>query len=309
MRGAKVLLGTLTALGLAAQPMRLAGPLSGFVFDSGAAGIRPILGLPGAAYAGEVIASGLQWASVAPGGAAALAYREGALYGLSGLERLEPVWSPVESALGKPDRAAWSADGSLAVIYSAAAGLAQLVRNPGARAAAGEPLPVGGGVTALAVDSQGRIVAGLPDGVYLFDPQAPASLLAPVQGAVAIALAGDRLWAAGAGGEIVEVEDYAGRPKAVLLASVPDPVGLAVSPDGKSLFVAGRADRAVEIYDLASRTTAGRLPLEVEPTTLEALSADALWLLRASAAGSDPLWVLKARPEPGLWFVPVGRGE
>ncbi len=309
MRGIKILLGILTALGLAAQPLRLAGPLSGFVFDSGAAGIRPILGLPGAAYVGDVVAGGLEWASVAPGGSAALAFREGALYGLGGLERLEPVWSRIEGALGKPDRAAWSADGSLAVIYSAAAGLAQLIRNPGGAPAAGEPLAIGPGATALAVDSQGRIVAGLPAGVYLFAPGEPASLLAPVEGAVAIATAGDRLWVAGAGGEILEIEDYAGRPKAFLLASVPDPVGLAVAPDGKSLFVAGRADRSVEIYDLASRTAAGRLPLAVEPAALEALSAEPLWLVRASAAGSDPLWVLKAGPEPGLWFVPVGRGE
>ena len=49
-------------LSLWAQEARLSGPISGLVFDRPSHSIRPIMGLPGAAYLGDPLVDGLEWA-------------------------------------------------------------------------------------------------------------------------------------------------------------------------------------------------------------------------------------------------------
>jgi len=309
MKVLKVVMLWSVAMVMAAQPIEVSGPISGLVFDSRAAAIRPIIGLPGAAYVGDVLVGGLEWAAVAPGGRAALALKEGTLYGLDGLERLEPVWRAVEGAAVRADWAAWSPEGSVAVIYSSVSGLAQVIRGLPGLPAASEPVAIGADISALAVDSQGRVVAALADGLYLISPGAPPVLLAAAAGVRAVAVAEGSLWIAAAEGQIMEIRDYAAQAKVLALAEVRDPVGLAVSADRKALLVASRAERAVEVYDLVSRTPAARLSLDSDPGALQSLAVRDLWLLRAPAGDSEPLLVLKADPDPSVWFVPVGRGE
>src|SRR5512134_3362781 len=63
----------LLALGAAfGQDGGLTGPVSGMVFDADSRSLRPVVGVPGAAYLGQPAVSGLDWASVAPNGRAAL---------------------------------------------------------------------------------------------------------------------------------------------------------------------------------------------------------------------------------------------
>lgn len=293
----------------AAQSVEISGPLSGFVFDPSAGAIRPIYGLPGAAYVGEALAAGLEWASVSPGGRAALVVKEGKLWGVYGLDRLQPLWQAVEGVAVRPQRAAWSPDGSVVVIYCATSGLAQVIGNLGNAPSAGEPLAVGSEISALAVDSQGRVAAGLADGVYLISPGAPPVLLEAAPGARALVVREASLWVAGADGRIVEIQDYAAQPKVLALAEVRDPIGLGVSADRKALFVASRSERSIEVFDLVSRTPVARLALDSEPASMEGLAGGNLWLLRGLVADTEPLLVFKADPEPGVWFVPVGRGE
>lgn len=293
----------------AAQSVEISGPVSGFIFDPRAGAIRPIYGLPGAAYLGDALAVGLEWASVSPGGRAALVIKEGRLWGVYGLDRLQPVWHAVEAVAVRAQRAAWSPDGSAAVIYCSTSGLAQVISNLGNAPSAGEPLAVGSEISALAVDSRGRVAVGRADGVYLISPSGPPVLLAATPGARAIVVAEASLWVAGADGWIVEIQDYAAQPKALVLAEVGDPVGVGVSADRRALFVASRSERSVEAYDLLSRTPVARLALDSEPASMEGLAGRNLWLLRGLAAEIEPLLVFKADPEPGVWFVPVGRGE
>lgn len=302
------LIGLASAFSLAGQPLLLEGPLTGFLFDNRVGAVRPIVGVPGAAYVSEALVDGLQWASVGPRGAA-LALKDGVLYRIRGLNRRAPEWAQIEGAQITPDRAAWSADGATAVVYSSESGQAQRIRGFGTAPAASEPVLLGAGLSVLAIDPQERILAGFDNGLYVLAPDAAPSLVAAVVRPVAVAILGSRLVVAGASGEILEVQDYAGNPRTMALGTVPDPVGLALSEDGGSLYVASRSERAVEIYDLAARTVAARLELEAEPATLEPLSAQAAFLLRRPVEEFDPLWVLKAGPEPGVWFVPVARGE
>ncbi len=306
MNTAKMLLWWLTAGAMAAQTLQIEGPISGFAFDKASGALRPIVGLPGAAYLGDPLIAGLSWASIAPGGFTALVLRDGELYRVDGLARLAPSWSAVENLQILPDTAVWSEDGSLALIYSATSGRAQLIRIGDAATAAGEVFEIGE-AGALAIDREGRIIAGTREGVCLIAGESRAVLLAGVR-AAALTLAGGKLYVA-AGAEVWQVDDYAAQPRPEAIALVSDPVGVAISRDGARLFVADRSERAVFVYDPAGRARIAELALDFEPVTLARLSGAELWLLRPSTGGGEPLYVLKTEPDPGVWFVPVGKGE
>jgi hypothetical protein len=307
MKSGKVLVGLLLAGFLGAQTLQIEGPVSGFIFDESQRALRPIVGLPGAAYFGDAVVSELAWASVAPDGQRALVLKDGALFSVSGLKGPEPTWVPVAGVRIAPERAAWAEDGSVALIYNSASGTVQRVRGFNDLPLADDPIPLGD-ASALAVDRNGRIVAGTSDGVFLVDPSGLRPLL-PGLRAISLAVAGTNLLVAAGNGEIWRIRDYAGEASAELLAAVEDPVGVALSQDQKYLLVAGRAERAVLIYELAARAVAARLVADAEPTTLARLGDADLWLVRTSSGPSDPLLVLKISPEPAIWFVPAGKGE
>src|ERR1019366_178525 len=63
----------LFAASLGAQTPSWNLPASGYVYDSVAGTIRPVLGFPGSSYAGPAVLKGVAWASVAPDGRAAWA--------------------------------------------------------------------------------------------------------------------------------------------------------------------------------------------------------------------------------------------
>ncbi|MGA3079142.1 MAG: hypothetical protein ABSG56_36370 [Bryobacteraceae bacterium] len=69
--------GALAISGWAQPSAGVAGPVTGFIFDAQLGAVRPMLGIPGAAYLGNGVAIGLDAASVAPDGSAALAVERG----------------------------------------------------------------------------------------------------------------------------------------------------------------------------------------------------------------------------------------
>ena len=62
----------LVALG---EDSRMSGPIPGFVFHSPTRSIRPIVGVPGSAYLGAMVAQDFDAASVSPLGKSGLATR------------------------------------------------------------------------------------------------------------------------------------------------------------------------------------------------------------------------------------------
>jgi len=240
------------------------------------------------------------------------------LYGLRGLNA-ELAVVEIAGALAAPERAAWSADGSGAVIYSGAEGRLQFLRNLLENPVAGAAVEAPGPVVALVASGE-CAVAGVGSerggGVYLVCPDAPARLLAAVAQPAALALANggrDLFVADRATGRILEIRGF--RDEATVMAFAEDstgnsdPVGLAVSADQRRLFVADRAAKRVDTYDLESRALLGQIAVEWEPALLEPLALRSVFLLKSSGSGQEPLLVLDAGREPAVYFVPAGRGE
>ena len=310
-----LLIGGLT---LAAQEARLSGPISGFIFDRASRSVRPIVGLPGAAYLGDPLVAGLDWASAAPNGAAALAMRDGKWYALRGLGEAA-AWAEVDGGPSAPERVAWSPDGSAAVVSAPGGGL-RFLRSLLESPTAAPTVELPGSVAALALESTGECAVAAvraegQSGVYLACPGAPARLLATMSEPAAVALArGDRdLFAADRAGGILEIQDYREAARVMPFAEMPgagwDPVGLAVSADQRLLWVAHRSEKRVDSFGLETRALAGQIGVPGEPTLLEPLAVRSVFLLRSAGGAGEPLLVLEAGGQPAVYFVPAGRGE
>ena len=146
----------LVALG---EDSRMGGPVSGFVFHSPTRSIRPIVGVPGSAYLGAMVAQDLDAASVSPLGKSALATRGGQLYFVQGLDTGQPLATPIEGAISTVDRFAWNQNGLSAAVYSADSRQAQILRSPNASQAPGVESAVDlsaieGAVSALLFDGK-----------------------------------------------------------------------------------------------------------------------------------------------------------
>jgi hypothetical protein len=314
--GLAMLIGALT---LTAQQATLSGPISGYVFDNATRSVRAIMGLPGAAYLGDPLLAGLEWASVAPSGEVALALKDGKWYAIRGLAAWAH-WTELEGSFPAPDRTAWSQDGNTAAVSTGAGGGLRFFRNllGGPEAVSGADLP--GPVTALALEASGEcavaaVKAEAEGGVYLACPGATARLLAAVGDPAALVLArgGRDLFVADRTGRILEIQDFREAARVMPFAEMPgsgwDPVGLAVSADQRFLWVAHRSERRLDSFDLDSRALAGQIGVEGEPVMLEPLAVKSVFLLRSVGSAGEPLLVLEAGAQPAVYFVPAGRGE
>ncbi len=276
------------------------GPVAGYVFDQQARGVRPMLGVPGAAYLGSAVAAGLDAAGIAPDGSRALAVREGRLFLV--LLKEEGAAAPVENAITGADRFAWSPDGSVAAVYASASRQAQILRG----GAAGEPVDLSGlgELAALAVTRSGKLIAGVAGengGVYL-----DGMLLARAAKPAAITISGQDLYFADSeSGQVWQVRGFEQDAAALLFADgIEGAAGVQVY--GSRLFVAGA--KGVEVFDLASRAPIGHLDVDAAPAGLAPFGERALWLLNAPGEG-QPAYVLSAADVPAVYFVPAGREE
>jgi DNA-binding beta-propeller fold protein YncE len=301
--------------GWAGSSASLGGPVTGFVFDSQTLAIRPMLGIPGAAYIGAPVASQVAAASVSPDGSAAFVIQLGRLVLYTGLRGTSPAAVTVDNAILGIDLFAWAADGSAAAVYSSKSGQGQTLTNLAQSPTAGTPIDLSGiqgTVAALAFDGQ-HIVAGAASsesgGIYLAGPQTALERIAAASSPSAIVLAGanlyfaDRQWQ-----QIWEVENYAKTPAAVLFASdsgISAPAGLQLSADGLRLYAANAGNQKLSIYEVASRSPLQSINLDFTPTGLDRFGASSVYLL--SSSGQGPLHVLSDgnTAKIAVYFVPA----
>jgi hypothetical protein len=299
---------------LNAQDTRLAGPVSGIVYHAPSRAVRPILGIPGAAYLGGDLLAGLDFAALSPDGRSAIAVKDGALYAVTGISTGEAVWTRLESSVGEANRAAWSPGSKAVAVYSSTSRRLEFWSfgdSVEARAAS-DLSELAGTLTALCIeDSAARAFVALESetegGVYVVPAGTPARLLARAArpSAIAIASGGSLFFADRATSEIFELSDsgdvrlFANEARGVI-----DPIAIALSPDRLALITASRTGRNITIFDIASRALKGRLDLDFEPSRVEPFSRS-LYLLNEARA-SEPLRVLDAEREPAVYFIPAG---
>lgn len=304
-----LVLGCAAAFLLPAQPGRVAGPSSGFVFDRSSTALRPIRGVPGASVLGDPLQLGFDVASasIAPGQDSALVVAaDGGLHfvRLSGEGAIERAFDGLP---GTAERMAFSPSGTAAAIY--AAGRTRLLTGlPDAPAVAGS----------LDLDSAPSSMAVSDDGNYLlFAAGGPIRLLGTAGDNRKLMDAGEGALVAFAsrshdaavsdpvGAGLVLFRDLTGASRQTTVAAPDDatasPVGLAFSADGRKLFLASAAARSVVVLDLQSGDR-GAIACGCRPDSLVSMGS----LFRLSEAGPEPVWLFDAgAAEPRIVFVPA----
>jgi hypothetical protein len=307
----------LAIAGWAGSSASVGGPVTGFIFDSQGLAIRPMLGIPGAAYLGAPVASLVAAASVSPDGSSALAVQVGRLVLYTGLRGASPATVTIADAIAGVDHFAWAADGSAAAVYSSRSGLAQILTSLAQTPAAGAPIDLSGiqgTVAALAFDGQ-RILAGAAPakagdsgGVYLAATQTALQRIAAASSPSAIVLAGANLYFADRQSQqIWEVESYARAPATVLFAGdsgISAPAGLQLSADGQRLYAANAGNRKLAIYDVASRSPIESIDLDFTPTGLDRFGASSVYLLNSGGQGALHVLSDANTAKIAVYFVP-----
>jgi hypothetical protein len=308
----------LMALG---QDSRLSGPVPGFVFHLPTRSIRPIIGVPGSAYLGPMVAQDLDAASVSPLGKSALATRGSKLYFLQGLDSGEPVATPIDGAISAVDRFAWSQDGLSAAVYSADSRQAQILRSPDAAQPPGvesslDLSSTAAAVSALLFDGK-RLLLGAGS-VYSAD-NSGLKLLLQAASPSALALgAGNRdLFVADrATNQIWMIGDYAGDATPMLFsdgAGLSAPAGLRLAGNGRYLLVANFGSRSVDAMEISTRSSMKHIDLEFAPSRMDTVGSGALALLNSGADG-EPLYLIDSGligsgNDLAVYFVPARSEE
>jgi sugar lactone lactonase YvrE len=307
----------LAVSGWAQTSAGVAGPVTGFAFDGQQGALRPMLGIPGAAYLGGAMATGLNAASSAPDGSAALAVQQnGNLVLYSSLRTAKPVALAVTGAVASPDHFAWTPDSTSAAVYSSSASQGQILTSLAPSPAAAAPIDLSslpGPVTVLAFDGQ-RLILGVASagsgGIYLAGSAAGIQRIAAAASPSAIALAGSSLYFAdNQSQQIFQVLNYAGTPAATVFASdssISSPVGIQVTADGQRLYVANAGNRKLVVYDIASRSPLQPLALDFTPSRLDLFGDPSVFLMNGT--GQGPIYVARdggAGKAAAVYFVPA----
>src|ERR1700752_1366102 len=113
------LLGIALSIGfLHGQQTFLSGPVEGFTFDPPHQSFRALIGLPGSALFGPALATGFDSGWVAPHKNYAIGLQQGNCLLVSSLDSDQISTTSIAGLSGQPEAITWSADGSIAVLYS-----------------------------------------------------------------------------------------------------------------------------------------------------------------------------------------------
>ncbi len=294
---------------LCGQQSQISGPVTGYVFDSAAHGLRPVLGIPGASLLGDTIDFGLQLTSVSVAprqDAAFVTAADGTLH-LFRIQSGVPADLSLNGLANSPERVAFSPSGTAAALY--ARGSIQIVSGLPDSAAIAASLSVQSAPDSLALSDDGTaLLIASGNTVELFAGAADQGALTNTAGSALIAFAPASHNAAvvdrtGAG--IVLFHNVGGAPDSQNLAATDETIqsssALAFSTDGQRLLLASASGQSVTTFDLAAGAR-GAIPCTCAPSTLARMGD----LFRLNELSRDPLWLLDVRPETaGVTFVPA----
>lgn len=294
---------------------QMAGPTSGVLIDSQTRAIRPIIGVPGSAYAGESAVREADFALAAPDGRTALITRDSLLYLLRRIDSDQPVWRSLGDEALTLGRAAWSQDAQALALHLPDKSSLQLwsaMQDAPELAGEVDLSTVEGSLTALAVASDGKTAfAAFESGeqgiLYILKAGETPRMLLPLNRAGAMAIQEKALYVADRErNEVIRIEnwDFSLSISTVATAAhgVANPVGIALANRGETLLVASGDTRQVIAVGLESSAVEAVVDLDFIPTRLEPTGS--VFLLASGTAGERPAQVLDA-DNMKVFFVPI----
>jgi hypothetical protein len=295
---------------------QIGGPTLGLLYDNCNRSLRPITGVPGAAYLGAPLLDNLDGAAVGPSGQSALVLRGQAVYLID--PAASPDALPVAATLPSADRLSWNQPGS-ALLYSSLTRQFQRIDFSSSGAAARDPLnlaiPGDVAVFGLAPES-GSIVAGITgteqNGVYLLSPDAAPLRILDVRHSAALLFDGngrDLFVTDADGGRVFQIRNFAALPEPVQLfdaqAGIGNPVALAILPTAGQILIADAQSPAVDVVDVNGRAFLRQLPLDFRPASLNPILPGKVFLLNQNAACGEAYQFLELS-RMSVYFVPAG---
>ncbi len=297
----------------------LRGPTLGFVFDSAAHAVRPILGMPGAAFLGPVLDTGAEWKSgvVSPNQDLVLAIG-GDNLAVSAIRIADgrATVHAVDGATPAPDRILFSPDGSAAglVHTGGAFEIVQGLPDAASVAVSIDLSPLAGTLTASAIADGGQAaLAALQNGdtasVFALTPDGVPQLVytgAHVSSLAFLHGSRDALIADDAANSAFLIRDITGQAASLQIATAQDglaaPVAIRASSDNGRALIANSQPGSILAVDLSTGGMSS-FPCSCAPETLQALSGVDVFRLTDSTAA--PIWVFDAGAgEPRVSFIP-----
>jgi hypothetical protein len=311
----KFLVALFALAAMAAASEQMTGPTSGVLIDPETRAIRPIIGVPGSAYAGESAVRDADFALAAPDGRTALISRESSLYVLRRLDTGQPVWRTLSDEALTLGRAAWSQDAQALALHLPDRSSLQLwSAMQDAPEIAGEVdlSTIDGQLTALAVASDGKTAfAAFESGdhgiLYILKAGETPRMMLPLNRAGAMAIQDKALYVADRErNEVIRIEnwDFSLSISTVATAAhgISNPVGIALANRGETLLVANGETRQVIAIGVKSSAVEASIDLDFIPTRLEPTGS--VFLLASGTAGERPAQVLDAGSMK-VFFVPI----
>ena len=301
---------------LTAQPAPLTGPVEGFTFDVPTRSLRAVIGSLGAASLGPALVKGLDYGSVAPRQNYALSFEGGRCLLVSGLGFSQVSTVEIPGIFAAPEGVVWSGNGSVAVLYSRTNNWIQTLRGIPDSAKAGPSsslLPLAGRLSAVAIDFNGEHtaigVAGETSGVFQVAGDLSFVPLLPLSTAVALAFSddGSTLFALDNAGSLTELNIEDSTSQAWSLSGLENALFVKPARDATQrsvIYVAGSSDRLLIVYDRSSHEIIAKVPLNSQPTMIEAFGLNS-FLLGPRSTDGEPLWSFTNDPQPVVYFVPA----
>jgi hypothetical protein len=293
------------------------GAVLGYAWDQSAAGLRPILGVPGAAQFGSPVFGGAGYnsARACPGKKFAL------LTNSSGQASIAPLPSgvPVQIAdhLSAKEQIAISPSCSAALLYASGSSSAVLVQGlPASPKAQSLDLSQAGAVTSAVVSDTGLVLVASGQTAGAVSVQAVSADGTAMQVTTVAGLGGMAFLPSSQNALIGDT----GRSTIWLASGLPastslnrvatssdgvtQPTAVASSSDGRWLIVANQNGASILRLDLTRQSAPAQVACNCTATKLAPLTGNSTFLL--SDLTSGPLWTFDGdSPSPRILFIPA----
>jgi hypothetical protein len=305
----------------AAFGQSLSGPVEGFLFDQPTQSLRAVDGFPGSAMFGPALESEVTFGSVGPYQNYAIAVKSGHTLFLSALGSGHLSTVTLTGIAGEPDGVVWSADSSVAVLYSSSGNWIQTVSGLPKTPHVNSHLTLsalGGTLADIATDADGKKIAiamrGSKGGVFLNTASQKFVPLLEMENPMALSFSED-------GSDLYALDGNALKLSAITLSNsssrvlplpgLKDPFAIRAGHDTSNhpvVFVASLKDRLVGVFNPASEKLQTIIHLGFQPTGLQDLGRNSFVIGSRSKPG-DPLWLFSTTPKPAVYFVPAAPGS